>query len=308
MAGTMGVRFKPCAPTRIDHQEVGIDMARRACDIVCHARGNPFPWLFVSGRLLDGKVAVITGGNQGIGRAIAQAMADAGASLAICARTEESLVRAAFELRTGGVDCLPLECDVSDPASTDAMAKAVLDHFGKVDVVVANAGIAGAIRPMHEITYEEWRECIAIDLDGVYLTFRRFIPGMISAEGGSLIALSSMTGKRPLPERTPYGAAKMGVIGLVRSLALELGPHKIRVNSVCPGPVAGPRLNRIVRQQAETLGISEADSMRMFSDASALKRPVDPTEVAAACVFLGSDASSGITGEDMNVSAGVVMY
>ena len=188
------------------------------------------------------------------------------------------------------------------------MAKAVLDHFGKVDVVVANAGIAGAIRPMHEITYEEWRECIAIDLDGVYLTFRRFIPGMISAEGGSLIALSSMTGKRPLPDRTPYGAAKMGVIGLVRSLALELGPHKIRVNSVCPGPVAGPRLNRIVRQQAETLGISEADSMRMFSDASALKRPVDATEVAAACVFLASDAGSAITGEDMNVSAGVVMY
>jgi NAD(P)-dependent dehydrogenase (short-subunit alcohol dehydrogenase family) len=259
-------------------------------------------------RALDGKVAVITGGNQGIGRAIAQAMADTGASLAICARTEESLQRSAEELRAGGVDCLALQCDVSNPASTDAMAKAVLDHFGKVDVVVANAGIAGAIRPMHEISYEEWRECIGIDLDGVYLTFRRFIPGMISAGGGSLIALSSMTGKRPLPERTPYGAAKMGVIGLVRSLALELGPHKIRVNSVCPGAVAGPRLNRIVKQQAETLRISEADSMRMFSDAAALKRPVNASEVAAACVFLGSDASSGITGEDMNVSAGVVMY
>jgi NAD(P)-dependent dehydrogenase (short-subunit alcohol dehydrogenase family) len=258
-------------------------------------------------RALDGKVAVVTGGNQGIGRAIAQAMAGAGASLAICARTEESLRRAAEELRADGVDCLALQCDVSHPASTDAMARAVLDHFGKVDVVVANAGIAGAIRPMHEITYEEWRECIGIDLDGVYLTFRRFIPGMISAGGGSLIALSSMTGKRPLPERTPYAAAKMGVIGLVRSLALELGPHKIRVNSVCPGAVAGPRLNRIVKQQ-ETLGISEADSMRMFSDAAALKRPVSADEVAAACVFLGSDASSGITGEDMNVSAGVVMY
>src|SRR6266850_7844591 len=144
MAGTTGVRFKPCAPTKSDLQKVGIDMARRACDIVCHAHGNPFPWRMVSdARPLDGKVAVITGGNQGIGRAIAQAMADSGASLALCSRTEESLVRAAFELRTGGVDCLPLECDVSDPTSTDAMAKAVLDHFGKVDVVVANAGIAG---------------------------------------------------------------------------------------------------------------------------------------------------------------------
>ncbi len=257
---------------------------------------------------LSGKVAVITGGNQGIGRAIAEAMANAGAALAICARTLESVERAAGQIRNLGVECLALQCDVRDPASTDAMANAVLDHYGQVDVVVANAGIAGAIRPMHEITYEEWRECLGTDLDGVYLTFRRFIPGMISAGGGSLIALSSMTGKRPLLERTPYGAAKMGVIGLVRSLALELGPLGIRVNSVCPGAVAGPRLDRIVKQQAQARGITEAESMRLFSDPSALKRPTRADEVAAACVFLGSDASSGITGEDMNVSAGLVMY
>ena len=257
---------------------------------------------------LSGKVAVVTGGNQGIGRAIAEAMANAGAALAICARTLESVERAASQIRDLGVECLALQCDVSDPVSTDAMANAVLDHYGQVDVVVANAGIAGAIRPMHEITYEEWRECLGTDLDGVYLTFRRFIPSMISGGGGSLIALSSMTGKRPLPERTPYGAAKMGVIGLVRSLALELGPLGIRVNSVCPGAVAGPRLDRIVKQQAEARGITEAESMRLFSDPSALKRPTRADEVAAACVFLGSDASSGITGEDMNVSAGLVMY
>jgi NAD(P)-dependent dehydrogenase (short-subunit alcohol dehydrogenase family) len=259
-------------------------------------------------RVLEGKVAVVTGGNQGIGRAIATAMADAGASIAICARNTDSLNLVADEIRKLGAACLSLECDVSDPASADAMAKAVLERFGKVDAVVANAGIAGAIRPMHEITYEEWRECVAIDLDGVYLTFRRFIPGMIDSRAGSLIAVSSMTGKRPLPERTPYGAAKMGVIGLVRSLALELGPHNVRANSVCPGPVAGPRLDRIVRQQAEALGITEAESMRSFSDAAAMKRPTEAGEVAAACVFLASDASSGITGEDMNVSAGLVMY
>jgi NAD(P)-dependent dehydrogenase (short-subunit alcohol dehydrogenase family) len=259
-------------------------------------------------RVLEGKVAVITGGNQGIGRAIATAMAGAGASIAICARNTDSLNVVADEIRKLGAVCLSLECDVSDPASADAMAKAVLDRFGKVDAVVANAGIAGAIRPMHEITYEEWRECVAIDLDGVYLTFRRFIPGMIDSRAGSLIAVSSMTGKRPLPERTPYGAAKMGVIGLVRSLAMELGPHNVRANSVCPGPVAGPRLDRIVKQQADALGITEAESMRSFSDAAAMKRPTEAGEVAAACVFLASDASSGITGEDMNVSAGLVMY
>lgn len=258
---------------------------------------------------LTGKIAVVTGGNQGIGLAVARAMAGAGASVAICARNRESLERAAAEIRDLGAQCAALECDVSDPSSTDAMAAAVLTRFGRADVVVANAGIAGAIRPMHEITYDEWRACIATDLDGVYLTFRRFIPPMIeSGGGGSLIAVSSMTGKRPLPERTPYGAAKLGVIGLVRSLALELGPHGIRVNSICPGAVAGARLDRIVKQQARALGITEEESMRLFSDPSALKRPTRPEEVASACVFLASDASAGVTGEDMNISGGLVMY
>jgi NAD(P)-dependent dehydrogenase (short-subunit alcohol dehydrogenase family) len=259
--------------------------------------------------MLNGKVAVVTGGNQGIGLAIARAMAGARASLAIVARTQESIERTAREIRGFGVDCIAVPCDVGNPESTDAMTETVLQHFGKVDIVVANAGIAGAIRPMHEITYEEWRQCLTTDLDGVYLTFRRFIPVMIKAgNGGSLIALSSMTGKRPLPDRTPYCAAKMGVIGLVRSLALELGPHKIRVNSVCPGAVAGERLDRIVRQNAEARGVTEAEAMRQFSDPAALKRPTQAEEVAAACVFLAGEASSGITGEDMNVSAGLVMY
>jgi NAD(P)-dependent dehydrogenase (short-subunit alcohol dehydrogenase family) len=259
--------------------------------------------------LLSGKVAVVTGGNRGIGLAIAKAMAAEGAHLALSARDAGSLLAAAASIKALGSECETIACDVRDPASTDAMTDRVLQRFGRVDVVVANAGIAGAIRPLHELTYDEWRDCIGTDLDGVFLTFRRFIPPMIDAGvGGSLIAVSSMTGKRPLPERTPYAAAKMGVIGLVRSLALELGLHNIRVNSVCPGAVAGDRLDRIVRQNAESRGISEVEAMRDFSSPAALKRPTTADEVAAACVFLASDAGSGITGEDMNVSAGLVMY
>jgi NAD(P)-dependent dehydrogenase (short-subunit alcohol dehydrogenase family) len=257
---------------------------------------------------LSGRVAVVTGGNRGIGLVITRALAAAGARVAISSRDAASLGRAAAELEAAGVECLAVPCDVADPASADAMAAAVLEHFGHVDVVVANAGIAGPTAPMHEITYEQWRECLAIDLDGVYLTFRGFVPAMIERRQGSLIAISSITGKRPLYGRTPYSAAKMGVIGLVRTLALELGPHGIRVNSVVPGAVDGPRIKEVARNLARARGISEEEALRPFIDTSPLQRLVRPEEVAAACVFLASDAASGITGEDLNVSTGIVMY
>jgi len=257
---------------------------------------------------LQGQVAVVTGGNRGIGRAVALAMARAGASVAISARTVETLRQVAKELESIGVECLAEPCDVSDADSVQTMGEAVLQRFGRADVVVANAGVAGPTKPLQEITPEEWRECVSTDLDGVYLTFRRFLPGMIERGRGNLIAIASMTGKRPLKHRTPYAAAKMGVIGLVRALALELGPRRIRVNSVCPGAVEGPRILDVMRAQAVAQGISEEAVRRQFSSAAPLNRLVEADEVAAACVFLASDAASGITGEDLNVSAGLVMY
>jgi NAD(P)-dependent dehydrogenase (short-subunit alcohol dehydrogenase family) len=131
---------------------------------------------------------------------------------------------------------------------------------------------------------------------------------MIESGAGSLVAISSMTGKRPLHGRTPYAAAKMGVIGLVRTLAVELGPHGIRVNAVCPGAVAGPRIDDVIRRQAATRGITEHEALLAFTGASPLGRLVKANEVAAACAYLASDAAAAITGEDLNVSAGVVMY
>ena len=117
-----------------------------------------------------------------------------------------------------------------------------------------------------------------------------------------------MTGKRPLPGRTPYAAAKMGVIGLVRTLAAELGPHDIAVNAVCPGFVAGPRIEEVLRRQAAVRGIAEEAVRAEVASLSPLRRMVRPEEVAATCVYLASDDSAGITGEDLNVTAGVVMY
>jgi len=253
------------------------------------------------------RVAVVTGGNRGIGRAIAVALAADGFAVAVTARDADALAGTVAAIEADGGTALALPCDVRDEESVATMARHVVG-LGRVHTVVANAGIAGPTAPLHEIQLAEWRDCLATDLDGVFLTFRAFVPAMIESGAGSLVAISSMTGKRPLHGRTPYAAAKMGVIGLVRTLAVELGPHGIRVNAVCPGAVAGPRIDDVIRRQAATRGITEDEALLAFTGASPLGRLVKANEVAAACAYLASDAAAAITGEDLNVSAGVVMY
>ena len=252
-------------------------------------------------------VAAVTGANRGIGRAIAVALAASGFTVAASARDPASLAGTVAAAGKAGGTAVPLACDVRDEASVAAMA-AQAQALGPVHAVVANAGVAGPTRPLHEITLGDWRDTLATDLDGVFLTFRAFIPAMIERRDGSLIAISSMTGKRPLHGRTPYAAAKMGVIGLVRTLADELGPHNVRVNAICPGAVAGPRMDQVLARQAAVRGITEEAARAEMTALTPLRRVVDAEEVAAACVFLASGGSAAITGEDLNVTAGVVMY
>jgi NAD(P)-dependent dehydrogenase (short-subunit alcohol dehydrogenase family) len=256
---------------------------------------------------VSARVAVVTGANRGIGRAIAVALGRGGYTVAITARDPATLKETIDDIEAIGGAATALACDVRDETSVAAMARAA-GALGPVHTVVANAGVAGPTAPLHQTSLAEWRDCLATDLDGVFLTFRAFVPDLIAVGTGSLIAISSMTGKRPLHGRTPYAAAKMGVIGLVRTLALELGPHGIRVNAVCPGAVAGPRIDDVIARQAAARGITEAAALAAFTDAAPLGRLVKAEEVAAACAYLASDAAAAITGEDLNVTAGVVMY
>jgi NAD(P)-dependent dehydrogenase (short-subunit alcohol dehydrogenase family) len=252
-------------------------------------------------------VAVVTGANRGLGRAITVAFATAGYTVAASARDLASLADTVAEAKKADGAAVPVSCDVCDEAAVAALA-ARAEQLGPVQAVVANAGVAGPTAPLHQITLDDWRQTLATDLDGVFLTFRAFIPAMIGRRAGSLIAISSMTGKRPLYGRTPYAAAKLGVIGLVRTLATELGPYHIRVNAVCPGFVAGPRMEQVIRRQAAIRGIADEKVRGEMTALSPLGRMVRPEEVAATCVFLASDRSAPITGEDLNVTAGVVMY
>jgi NAD(P)-dependent dehydrogenase (short-subunit alcohol dehydrogenase family) len=230
-------------------------------------------------------VAVVTGANRGIGRAIAVAFAAAGYAVLASARDPASLADTVAEAEKaataepGGGTVVAAAGDVQDEASMTALAAAAQD-LGPVHAVVANAGVAGPTAPLHEIT--------------------------LARRAGSLIAISSMTGKRPLHGRTPYAAAKMGVIGLVRTLAIELGPYGVRVNAVSPGYVAGPRMDMVVRRQAEVRGVPEEQVRAEVSSGSPLGQMVSAQDVAAACVYLAS--APAITGEDLNVTAGVVMY
>ena len=253
------------------------------------------------------RVAVVTGANRGIGRAIAVALAADGFTVAATARDPATLADTIDEITAAGHEVAPFACDVVDEDAVMGLAEEVR-QLGRVHTVVANAGVAGPTAPLHDVPLAQWRECLATDLDGVFLTFRAFIPALVAACEGALVAISSMTGKRPLHGRTPYAAAKMGVIGLVRTLAVELGPHGIRVNAVCPGAVAGPRIEDVIRRQAATRGLSEADALAEFTAPSPLSRLVQAREVAAACSYLASDAAASVTGEDLNVTAGVVMY
>lgn len=250
---------------------------------------------------------MVTGANRGIGRAVADRYAEAGYAVAVTARDPATCADTVAEISSRSRPAVALACDVTDETSVRSMADEVLARLGPVHTVVANAGVGGPTAPLHEIDLAAWRECLATDLDGVFLTFKAFVPTMIAAGTGSLVAISSMTGKRPLHGRTPYAAAKMGVIGLVRTLAVELGPHGVRVNAVCPGAVGGPRFDAVVRTQAASRGVTEADARAAFTAASPLGRVVDAREVAAACVFLSSGAAASITGEDLNVNAGVAM-
>lgn len=256
---------------------------------------------------MSAPVAVVTGGNRGIGQAITVALARSGATVVATARDAATLDDTLKTVHDAGGTAVAHSCDVREPESMVDLAGAVRD-LGPVSTVVANAGTAGPTALLHEIDPAEWRDCLSTDVDGVFHTFRAFVPDLIERGNGSLIAISSMTGKRPLYGRTPYAAAKMAVIGLVRSLAFELGPHGIRANTVCPGAVAGPRIDDVIRRQAESHGVSLDEARASFTSASPLGKLVEADEVGAVCAFLASDAAAAITGEDLNVSAGVVMY
>jgi NAD(P)-dependent dehydrogenase (short-subunit alcohol dehydrogenase family) len=253
------------------------------------------------------RLAVVTGASRGIGRQIALAMAAAGHDLVLASRSSDDLEVVAAECRMGGAETLIVPTDLRQPDQVDRLVAAAV-AFGPVSTLVNNSGIAGPSGLLWELDQDDWEETMAVNVTAVFLTCRGFLPGMIERGAGSIVNVGSITGKRPLLGRTPYATSKLALVGLTRTLALEVGQFGVRVNLVSPGFVEGTRIDWVIDRQSQTRGVEPSVVRSEFAGQSPLGRLTYPTEVAAAVVFLATDAASGITGADLNVNAGVVMY
>lgn len=258
--------------------------------------------------LLENKVAIVTGASRGIGRTIAHTFADEGAKLVIVGRSVEALKQVEEELKMKNADVLGINADLTDEKQVDQFIKQTIDKFTNIDILVNNAGTAGPTSPVTQLSVEDWDDVINNNLKSAFLCIRAAVPYMSKNQSGRIINISSVSGKRPLPYRVGYCASKMGIIGLTRTLAAELGEFNITVNAICPGYVDGDRIQQVIRNQSKVREMSEELVDHEFKSASPLHRFVKPEEIAQSAVFLASDSAIGITGEDLNVSSGVVMY
>ncbi len=252
---------------------------------------------------LDGARVVITAAASGIGLAIAKAYVDEGADVQICDIDDEALDTVRADYPRIGVT----RCDVTDPDAVDDFLGAALERLGGLDVLVNNAGIAGPTARIEDVTPDEWHRCIATCLGSQYNCIRRSIPHLRLSRNASIVNLSSAAGRMGFALRTPYAAAKWGVVGLSKSLAVELGPDRIRVNAVLPGIVAGERQRLVLETKAQRRGVSfETIEEEAFAYAS-LKEYVTATQIADQILFMTSELGRTITGQAISICGDLKM-
>ncbi|HXR37204.1 MAG TPA: SDR family NAD(P)-dependent oxidoreductase [Candidatus Binataceae bacterium] len=256
------------------------------------------------GGLLDGKVAIITGAGRGIGEVTAQIFARAGARMTLAARTGPEVEKVAATITDMGGEALPVVTDISDPGSVDAMVKATLARFGTVDILINNAAIPGKDALVEDASLEQWEQAIKVDLFGTFNCCHSVVPEMKRKRSGRIIILSSTAIHNPIVRKTHYVAAKTGLVGLTRTLALELAPHNITVNTVTPGAVDGQLLVNYIKRLAGEQGKPYEEYRRQFEAPIPMKRFVQPEDIANLELFLCSDLAGNITGVEIPVDGG----
>ena len=254
------------------------------------------------GELLIGKTALVTGGGTGIGAAVTRRFTSEGAKVVITGRRENLLINTQKQCPEGSVTVFPGDV-LSDAA---AMAKAALSVSGRIDVLVNNAAIdpEGTVVDMSE---EDWRETIDVNLTGPFLLMKAVIPYMIEAGGGAIINMSSLAGLRCLSEYAAYSTSKAGLIGLTKATAFDFGKDRIRVNAICPGPIKTEAMDRAMASVASQLGTDTDGAYDRLACFLPLGRSADAEEVAGTVLFLAGDDASYITGAVITVDGGATI-
>ncbi len=259
-------------------------------------------------RLKD-RVAIITGGGKGIGKAMSLAFSQEGAIVVAAGRTLSALQETCNEITSKGGRAKPIQADVSVEDQVVRMVSETIKEFGKVDILVNNSGVAGVTIRVADMDLNKWNETIAIDLTGSMLCAREVLKYMIPRRSGNIINVASEAGRSGdgrsgFPLRGAYCSSKMGVIGLTETLSVEVGEFNIRVNAVSPGPVKGEHITHVMRAKAKVTNIPFEQIMKNLAENSSLKRLSEESEVASVAVFLACDESSAVTGQTISVSCG----
>ena len=241
---------------------------------------------------------LVTAGAGGIGLAIARTFRDHGARVHVCDVDDKAL--AALDK-----DITKTKADVSSLADVDRLFADAQKALGGLDVLVNNAGIAGPTGKVEDIKVEDWDRCIAIDLNGMFYCTRKAMPLLKAAGGGSIVNLSSAAGRHGFPQRSPYSAAKWGVVGFTKSLAVEAGPDKVRVNAILPGIVEGERIERVIAAKAKATGVSHEAFRQTFLETTSLHSTVTAQDIANMALFVSTEPGSRITGQALAVDGDV---
>jgi 3-hydroxybutyrate dehydrogenase len=259
--------------------------------------------------MLKNKTALITGGGRGIGKAIANAFARDGVRVAVAARTFEQVKEVAADLGDEyGVQMHACTCDVSDSASVKSMFEEVRAAFdGDIDILVNNAGVAESAT-LANTTDEVWNKHLAINLTGTFYCTRAALPAMLERGWGRIINIASIAGKTGAPYITAYSASKHGVMGLTRSLALEVAASGVTVNAICPGYVETDMVAKGIERIAERTGLSAEAAKESLKKMSPQNRMVTAEEVAAVALLLASEEGRGINGQGLNIDGGAVLW
>ncbi|MCZ4282180.1 SDR family oxidoreductase [Kiloniella laminariae] len=244
----------------------------------------------------EGRRVLVTAGAAGIGKAAAEVFLREGARVHIC-----DIDQAALNAFEGGTRLSKSLLDVTDEAAVSALFEKEIAELGGLDVLVNNAGIAGPAGALETLDYREWQRCVSVNIDSQFLFSRAAIPLMKQQESGAIINLSSTAGLFGFPMRSPYAAAKWAVIGLTKTMAMELGPFGIRVNAIAPGSVAGPRMDRVIDATAKAQGVLPEEVRRNFESQVSLRTFVTASDIANMISFACSEAGARISGQVLAV-------